>query len=73
MDNAYWSMADCGWRPCPGAPDALVTPWSAHGLSVPVLPSARSAAEVLRLPTRQAVLAAALPQPREQAQEPVSH
>lgn len=34
-ERRYWSVQECGWVASPSAGDALVTPWSAHGLPVP--------------------------------------
>ena len=50
--GTYWSVEACGWVSSPGVPDALATPWSAHGLAVPQLPAPKDADDLLR--TRRA-------------------
>jgi hypothetical protein len=72
MHGFYWSVERCGWERCPSAPDALVTPWSAHGLPAPALASAASAGEVLRLAPRQALAPTAVPPPREPGPRPAA-
>ena len=53
--GTYWSIEECGWVACPGRPDALATPWSAHGIEPAVLdgaPAPHDADDLLR--TRRA-------------------
>jgi hypothetical protein len=63
----FWSIERCAWQPSPGRADALVTPWSAHDLPVPALPFVKDADAVLRLPSREAVAGAAVPDQRTAA------
>jgi hypothetical protein len=46
--HAYWSYVQCGWTASPCTPDALATPWSAHGLTVPPLRTPKDADDLLR-------------------------
>ena len=48
MDGAYWSIEHCGWVASPRTPDALVTPWSAHGLTVRPVPTPLDGDDLLR-------------------------
>lgn len=48
-NKTYWSVTECGWAASPGAPDALATPWSAHGLStLSGVPHPHDAEDLLR-------------------------
>ena len=46
--GTYWSIEACGWVACPSTPDALVTPWSAHGVPLREQPAPRDADDLLR-------------------------
>ena len=70
MDGYYWSVESCAWERCPSAPDALATPWSAHGLEAPALPRVTDASGVLRMPSRQQLDSGAVP-PQRVAPAPV--
>ena len=48
-DGRYWDHVECGWAASPGAPDALATPWSAHGITVTRKDGPKDAADLLRL------------------------
>ena len=48
-DGRYWNHLECGWAASPSAPDALATPWSAHGLTVTRQDGPKDAADLLRL------------------------
>jgi len=48
MAGTYWSVQDCAWVASPGTPDALATPWSAHGLTVAPVPTPKDADDLLR-------------------------
>ena len=48
-EGRYWDHRTCGWVASPCAPDALVTPWSAHGLTVARPATPKDAADLLRL------------------------
>ena len=69
MDNAYWSVEHASWTSTAGA---LVTPLSDTEIRLRRLAAPRDANAVMRLPSRQSLAEAAVPQPREQAEQPVS-
>jgi hypothetical protein len=38
MDDMYWSIERCGWAPCRGGHQAVLTPWHAEEDPPVVLP-----------------------------------
>ena len=46
--GTYWSVEECGWVACPGRPDALATPWSAHGVQLRPVPTPKDGEDLLR-------------------------
>ncbi len=46
--GTYWSVEACGWVACPGRPDALATPGSAHGVALREVPAPKDGDDLLR-------------------------